>query len=302
MGAYNVQTITLTNGDEIRSALASNLGAQGWSLAGTTYTRTIGGRTMTVDIPAIDWRSNVGYITINGQAAYFPVHLLTSGLNVQVMYAIDNDFMYFRVQGPDPGSVGAVDAVYGSPRAFAMITTINPADSGDTNADSLQVAIRSHTATNYNFGTTSVIQKYGPSGAANQPAELMTSRPAIQDIASLGDLPPSIKAGSGYFGSRFAVVDSTYGLRGTLNNVAFASENYVLAGDSTNQKYPVNTEYVRAGVRYVTDVPCGYPNNAGSINYSPFGLCLAGSNAVQNFISQPSGCGPVIFIKRGDGL
>jgi hypothetical protein len=302
MAKYFAGQKTLTLGDEVLLEIRATLASAGWTnVSGTLYQYSSGGRTSQVDVPNIDWRGTVGYIYINGVTCYFPVSLLTAGSVVNISISADIDFFYFRIQGPDPGAVGAQDAVLGSARAFAMLTTIKPADSFDTNLDALQVAIRSHSGTSPIASTASVLQKYGPTGIANQAAELACSRPAIQDVANVGDLPPSIRSGSGYFGSRYAVIDSTYGIRGTLNNVAFGSENYVLAGDNASQQFTLGFEYIRAGVRYYVDAPCGSPSASSAVSYSPLGLAVAISTNQSQYNSNPILCGPRVFIKKGDG-
>lgn len=301
-GVYTVSNVTLTTGSEMTAAVANALASAGWlNTSGSTWTKTVGSRVLTVDVGSASWLSAHQSMTLNGQTCYFPVYAFVVGANLQYMISISDDFFYLRIQGPIQGATGAQDATLGSGRAFAMITTINPADTSDTDTDGLQAVVRSHSSTNVFASTASVIQKRGPSGIANAAAELMTTRPAIQDVSLVGDLPPSIRSGSGYFGSRYAVVDSSLGLRGTLNNVAFASESYVLTGDDSAQQYGIGTEWVRGGIRYVVDAACGYPSSGGVVSYSPLGLATPTSNVANNS-SAPNASGPRIFVKKGDGI
>jgi hypothetical protein len=297
MGYVNTM-VTLTSGSEVTDAIAVQLTGAGWAQAGTVYTRTFGGRTMTVDLIGMNWLSSTPYITVNGVTAYFPCFSLVSGTQVYALISVWPDFFYVRVAGPNPGAVGAYDATFGSPRAFACITTITPADDADSNLDAQQAVIRSHSSTSPTFATPSVVQKFGPTGTSNQPAELMCIRPAIQDIASIGDLPPSIKSGSGSFGSRYAVVDLANGLRGTLDGIAFASENYTLAGDISASQFALDSEYARNGVQYVVDAPCGAPSAAAVVSYSPLGLTTVLATNQAQYVTSPTLSGPRIFVRR----
>lgn len=297
---YGSQWVTLTSGQEVNNLISTALTDAGWTNLGAgQFQAVFGGRTSTISHAGASWLSG-GYLIMNGQLAYFPVFGYTSGVQVWVMISADTDFFYISVQGPNAGATGALDATYGSPRAFAMLTTIEPANAGDSDPDALQIVARSHANASNSMNVPTVIQKKGPSGASNALAELMCMRPAIQDISSVGDLPPSFKSGSNFFGSRFVVVDQTWGLRGTLKNVAFASENYAMVGDSASP-FSLGSEYIRAGVRYAVDVPCGSPSATSAVYYSPLGLCTVLPTNQANLVSTGTLCGPRIFVKKGDG-
>jgi hypothetical protein len=301
MAKYYLGQGSLTTGYEVYDFITTALTDAGWTNLGSgSWQIQAGTRTSLVYLPISQWLSTTPYIQLNGVTAYFPTHQLVVGSILYYMISVDTDFFYVRVQGPNVGGTGVVDATYGSPRAFAMLTTVTPADSFDTDADGLQVVLRSHGTSATTFNTVNVTQKFGPTGTANAAAELVCTRPAIQDIVTVGDLPPSNRAGSGYFGSRYGLVDSGFGLRGTLNNVAFGCENYVLAGDNSNNQFAIESEYTHAGDVYVVDVPCGAPNAGGTLSYSPLGLCATSTNQV-NSASSPNVCGPRIFVKKGDG-
>jgi hypothetical protein len=286
------------DGLNIIAEVGSRLLSAGWSQAGYQYSKTYNGRTMTVDLIGTSWLTSTPYILINGIAAYFPCFALVAGGSIELATSISADgLFYMRVAGPDAGFTGAYDATLGSPRAFAAITTITPADDNDNVLDSLQVAIRSHTNSNPTFAGVTVTQKNGPSGTANASAELMCVRPAVQDVASIGDLPPTTRAGSGFFGSRYVVVDNTWGLRGTLDNIAFASESYTLAGDNATSQFTPGGTYTRGGKDYIVEAPCGAPSATGVISYSPLGVATAASTNQAQAKSQGNLSGPRIFVR-----
>lgn len=303
MGTYFADTtVGITNGTELYSVLSSAFSTAGWATSGTQRYRTVSGRTMTVELSGVvDILNNqYSYITVNGVTGYlmhYPAYTV-SGTVLKLVISIADDFFWLSIRGADPGATGAYDATYGSPQMYWCITTIDPASPADTNLDALQVAFASHMGINVNVQSVTAYQKMNVAGTSNATCEFMTDRPAVQDVSSWGDLPPSILSGGGYFGSRYKVIDNTYGIRGQLNNIAFASENYTLGGDSGSQQFPVGSTYIRKGLKYYVTLGAGFYNASGILQSNPLGTSV--SNSIQSNING-NASGPRIFIKKGDG-
>lgn len=305
MAGYSIFSTNsiLTNGNEILSVLGDKLTAAGWTQGGTTWTYSAGGRTSTVNLNTTAWTSG-GYaqMTLNGMTYYFPVWSSPVGAQVYWDFAVSTDLFYFSMRGPSSGTTGAKDATYGSPRAFVCLTTIDPYDTvADADADALQVVFGSHIGTSspYIPNSHTVVQKKDIAGNSNRSAELLCTRPAVQDVTSIGDAPPSNKMLTGYFGSKYILVDQIYGVRGELNNIAFGCENYQL-GDDPALPFPVNTVYTAYGNKYYTScLPAGGYNAANVPGYHPLGRTTAAAVNVNNNSGATEG--PRIFVRKGDG-
>jgi hypothetical protein len=300
MAGYTESTVVLTTGGELYAAITNAFTPFGWSgPSGYTWTKTFDGRTMTVDLTGLaSITAPTPYIHVNNRIGYFPVASSYAGVTLAYVLSISNDHFFLQLRGPNAGAAGAFDASYGSAWAYAMITSIEPASPTDTVKDDLQVSIVSHPNTAQSQQWATANQKKNTAGTSNAACEFIVDRPAVQDIASVGDLPPSIQAGAGYFGSRYKVIDSILGFRGQLNNVAFASESYTQTGDSGAQQFVPGTEYVRKGVKYIVLNAAGNYNASGIIQASPLGT------SHQNPMSTNSSgavSGPRIFLKKGDG-
>ena len=291
--------VTLSTGAEILTDLDNRLVQQGYLKSGTVYTKSHLGRTSTIDLRTTAWTSGGHFeIHVNGIPYYFPVYSAPIGAQLTYQFVIDYNFFWFHIRGPQSSQTGTKDATYGSPWAFCGYTTVTPFDTvNDTDLDGLQVSFGSHisTAAPYTPNSATVTQKKNISGTANQAAELLCWRPAIQDITTLGDAPPTYIAGTGYFGSKYALVDGTNGLRGELDNIAFASENYIL-GDDPGQPFTDSGIAYHGGDTWICHVVAG-AGRAGNIpGYHPFGKTT--SNNVQNSNNSGYCSGPRLFIRR----
>jgi hypothetical protein len=301
MGYYTSTQFTFSTGNELQAVLQSAFtSAGGWSISGWTFTSTSGGVTTTVDLANANPSTQASpSIYLNGQTrGYFnQVYSAWAGATIKFTVSIDTNFFFLTLLGPPPGQTGAVDASYGSPQVMFCVTGIEPADTvGDTDVDGLQAQIVSHPNTAISQQYATVYQKKNILGTVMSPAELMMDRPAVQDVAAIGDLPTSTKAGVGMFGSRYKVVDNTYGFRGQLKNVAFASEAYALAGDDAALLYAVGSEWWHKGTKYVVCSAAGSGNANSTIQANPFGtshVIPATSNATG------SASGPRLFVKKG---
>jgi hypothetical protein len=304
MGYYSTGQFTFSTGGELVSTLdAAFTSAGGWTTASSVWTCAVNGITTTVDLNLANSLTQPSpSIYLNGQTrGYFnQVFSAYSGATIRYTVSIDINFFFLTLLGPQAGQTGAVDATYGSPQVMFCVTGIEPADTvGDTDVDGLQAQIVSHPTTAISQQYATVVQKKNVVGGTVSPAELMMDRPAVQDIALIGDLPTSTKAGVGRFGSRYKVIDNTYGFRGQLKNVAFASESYAIAGDDANLLYSVGSDWWHKGTRYVVCLAAGSGNGNSTIQANPFGtshVIPATSN------SSGAATGPRLFVKKGAGL
>jgi hypothetical protein len=277
------------------SNVATELSNSGWaSEGGGVWSKTSGGKTMRVsgfsqggDFTAPTYHQVVVDSSIN---AYFPVttQLATTGVYYYTI-SITDDFFYLAIEGPRASFTGAQDATYGSTKAFLLYTTLDTYWSSDTVADDKAVVVRSHSGTTAASWNYRCVVKKGLDAGSWVTAELMTMRPAVQDIASIGDKPPSRAAGSNYSVWPYVVMESASGIRGRLKNVWFSGESYNLAGDSGDWTTPAIVTI--DGETYQVERPFAYPNNTAA---SALGTPTA--NPTQ---ASPAGQGPIIYIRKG---
>lgn len=294
-------TITSTsNGSEVLAQIRSMLIAAGWSESGTLYTRTVGGRTSTVNLNSTSFTSTQYHlITLNNVNFYLwtgTTTLVNAPFSVEI--SVDSDLFYVAIRGPRSNEVGTEDLSYGSTKTFVLLTTIEPYLSTDTNVDAQQVVMGSHTSPSRTTFGNKVYSKVGLNLANNAPGELATMRPAVQDVAVGDQLNNNSVAGNVMYWP-YVLIEDASGVRGMLKGVYFGGENYALTGDSSKLYENLNVRV--EGLRYMTTVPFFAPNsNISIVGYSPLGTPTAN---VQQSSADAGGFsgGPIIIVKRGNG-
>ena len=207
----------------------------GWTKTGTlpyTYSKTsAAGHSLSFSLVSI--QQNYVQFAFNGRNFYATTGAGNlAGNNAYTLAASDSHF-FFKIQGPTATEVGAYNYTYGSGHGYFMITSFTPYYTTD-NATANQVAcFSSHNSSVATDFTHLVYVKLGLSSTSNAVAELVTMRPAVQDIVAVGDLIPNNSALSNVVYWPYVIIEQNDGLRGRLDNVLFASDyNASLAGDS----------------------------------------------------------------------
>ncbi len=304
-----------TNGSEIITALKSALAASGWSTSdgGVTYSSTSGGTTLTVAFTSTSM-SGSGNLSLVIEGQTFTVTSGNStlvGSYVGVTYSIAADLFYLRLTGPVTGQVGPADASYGSPTSFILLTKYTPYLSSNSDTSKHKVVVSSYyagfsptyTVAGSTNGLTHLVRVVYTGGVASD-GELLTVRPAVQDITSVGDqVPSSLYGNAGIVYWPYIITSaSAGGIVGRLNNVFFASEAYLLAGDSVVN--PDFAEVFVSGNRHVRHRAAYFPSSANSIGWTPLGSTgpvNTSVGGVNQFAGEPSMGGPYIIVKKGDG-
>src|SRR6478735_4075151 len=317
--SYTKQVVITSDGTgaAVISAIKTQLAAaDGWSTAdgGTTYTNSTSGVTLSVAFPftTIQTGGKIELALNDRPVTVFTGLSTLTSATIGFEVSAGPDFFYLCASGGYAGQPGA-DATYGSPKSFAMLTTISPYFTSDTVADDRICVIAcayTTAATTTVGGPTStppgplnyqVYVKKGLNAGSWVTAELATMRPAVQDIAVDGDLVPNKQSAGNIVYWPFVVIETASGLRGRLNNVFFGGENYLLSGEITAQQHTSAAVLIN-GVRHVLTLPCYMPNSGNQQIYSPLGTCT-------NVTTTPGGVtgiwdslgGPNIIIKKGNG-
>lgn len=324
--SYTYEAVT---GSNLVSSIRSKFVPAGWtSVDSMTFTRTYTkngvSATMKVFIPDTALTSSTGAfkLQLNDQQVY--IWLGTSNTSSYYCYelSISEDFFYLGITGPS--GTGA-EFVSNSSTGFACITSIEPYFTEDTSENNRLVVLAS------GYGTTfsKMFFKYclvgvASDGTAWQQAMLSTVRPAIQDIAALGDSPPQKAFGGGEAVWPFIVVESIGGVRGRLRNIWFAGESYALGADSAIGRPEVSgTEKMISGVRHIMTQPFYMPSGGLGVTqtYSPLGVPSTNNSntmtngcpalgTVRDSIINPTTVnemalptrGPNVLIKKGSGV
>jgi len=242
---------------------------------------------------------------------------LTSSF-VGLEYSISSSHFYIKLTGPNTSTTGYFNATYGSPTTYILLTTYTPYFTTDnsgaatTRRWALVSSIGNSSPSSASITVPPTAQKaiFMPApdtGTIGNTAELLTIRPAIQDIAAVGDLIPGKTYGAGDVYWPFIIDHPTLGIVGRLNNVFFGGDNYFsLAGDSSTLIHS-RANVLIAGDRYVRSVPAYFQNSAGTVWYTPFGTCYPSTTFSQGIadgqpvLASVAYGGPNIIIKRGSG-
>jgi hypothetical protein len=285
---------------EIRNAL----GGAGWTNAANIYSSTVGGTTLTVNMQATAFDANGNYpVYLNGVQHFISFgHALTASTAVSFQYAVFNDVFWWRVTGTNAGNRANS---YGSPSSSVFLSRYVPISSEvQTDASKHWVAIgfRSalpvHNEAGTPWASADVVHGYQGS-SSNEIGELVTMRPAIQDIPNVGDLLPSKAFLGGVVYWPYGIVNPAFGYVGRIRNAFFGGETYTLTGDTT-LNYHNDVEVYVNGKKYRTTVPYAYPTTSAVAQpYSAWGTC-GGANNASHAASNPLPTrpgGPYIIVR-----
>jgi hypothetical protein len=329
-GYGNITLASASNGAEIVTRIKSELTTAWGAPSGSTWTSAVpGGPTLVVTISATSLGANGSLSIVLGSNEGTTSRYIMSGNStltssfVGLEYSISSSHFYIRLTGPTNSVTGTFNATYGSPSTFILLTTYTPyftVDNGGS-AESRKWAIvsslgsgipSSATITTPPTAQQTITLPYSDvsPGSSTDSAELLTIRPAIQDTAAVGDLIPNKAYAAGDVYWPFIIDSVNRGLIGRLDNIYFGSDNYFLAGDTATLRH-TKESVVIGGVRYVRTIPAYFPNSAGSIWYTPLGLCnptvttiqgVAGAANTTGLAATAAAGGPIVLIKRGNGL
>jgi hypothetical protein len=292
-----------SNGSEIVTKMAQMLLAAGWTnTTGTTYERTYAGKTMTVNLFSAAFATTAYHtVILNGISCILytgATTLVNAPFYVEI--SVSDDLFFVTIRGPKSVETGTEDLTRGSPRSFALVTSITPYLDADTVVDDQQCVVASHYSASRNTMSAKVYMKKGLNGVANVTGELATVRPAVQDISAVGDQLANNTVANNIMYSPYVVIEDGQGWRGRLNNVYFGGENYALAGDSGASYKALQVRV--DGLKYMTTCPYYLPNATPSNTcYSPLGNPTPDvTQSSGDGVGQFDG-GPVIIVKRGNG-
>lgn len=225
-----------------------------WTKSGTgypyTYTRTTSsGISISFQVAAI----GNGYVqfVFNGNNYY--VHVGSTGVTNSHYFRIicSDSVFFFWMNGPGAGNTGAYNSTYGSGTGYFLVTTFTPYYLTDNNTSNQVVALSSHSNTSVTSFSYVGYVKTGLNNLSNAAAEFATVRPAVQDIAAVGDLIPNNSALSNIIYWPFIIIEQSDGIRGRLDNIYFASDyNASLAGDTGAANYAATSSIIIDGDTY----------------------------------------------------
>lgn len=262
----------------------------GWAKTGSpgayVYTSpTVNGRTITFTVGT----QTAGYVPITCLGQTFYLH--TGGTDLAQAYQISiyasTSHVFIVWEGP--AGTGQQTA-NGSSRGFFCATSFTPYLASDVTQANQWCCFGSGRSTTIAAFNAKVYVKVGLDSVANAPAELMTMRPAVQDVVAEGDLPRSRSLSSNLIYWPFVLVEDVGGVRGRLDNVYFGGEAYQLTADSTKPTYAGLSPTID-GYPCYTVMPFFQPFVAGQ--YSPVGVPLQNTSQA----STATDGGPFIAVR-----
>lgn len=267
-------TTGLTTSANLLTTLTPLITAAGWTnpSAGRFVSPTVNSRTIDFTVSAVVAAGIT--ITTETVLSVSKVHYLRSGstsTSATIRYTISIGTSYIFIALDAPVAAGLGDPGTRFRNCFGIFPITPYYSNLETDLGDLLYCFGSSTNVDSAVTSDGFIRKGGFSSAGTQvgwaPARLLTMRPAVQDIAAAGDNQYDGNASATKTFWPFVVVDNVFGIRGTVDKLYMASENYKQTGDLSTYE---NVRASISGTNYRAVVASRGSTTANG--YTPLGL------------------------------
>lgn len=266
-------TTGITTSANILTTLTPLITAAGWTnpSSGRFVSPTVNSRTIDFTVSSVVAAGvTITTETVLSASKVFYLQSGSSSTSATIRYTISVGTSYIFIALDAPVAQGLGDPGTRFRNCFGVFPITPYYPNLDTDLSSLLFAFGAHTNVPAAVTQDGVIRKGGISSGSQigwAPARLLTMRPAVQDIPSAGDNVYDINASTTKTFWPFVVVDNVFGVRGTLDKIYMASENYKQTGDLSTYE---NVRASISGTNYRAVVASR--GNISSNGFTPLGL------------------------------
>ena len=268
-------TTGITTSANILTTLTPLITAAGWTnpSAGRFLSPTVNSRAIDFTVSAVVAAGvTITTETVLSSSKVFYLQSGSTSTSATIRYTISIGTSYIFIALDAPVAAGLGDPGTRFRNCFGVFPITPYYPNLDTDLSSLLFAFGSSTNVSSSVTQDGAIRKggYYPTPGIQvgwAPARLMTMRPAVQDIAATGDNMYDMNASATKTFWPFVVVDNVFGIRGTLDKIYMASENYKQTGDLSTYE---NVRASISGTNYRAVVASRGSTSANG--YTPLGL------------------------------